>query len=671
MVADPGRSAEAETLADAVLRPGGGDLPASEVGFFQDLAETIREAIYVTDVATTRVTYVNPAFERLFGFGLAELEAEPNHWSKVIHPDDVAYLKGGLERLNRNEAPRPHRMLRPDGTWRWVRQRLFSRHDRAGVLVRVVGLVEDISEEVERDADSRQVNESVRRMIEVLPVGILAYRQDRPVFANTALAGLLGVPVDELLHMSVRALVDTFFREDERQQGQRRLRQAKLGIDLPPVERHVTSRTGAPRVLELQTITVDLEGEAAQVTVLRDLTEQRRLEAQVAQADRMAAVGRIAAGVAHELNNPLSFVLGNLEMAREELPELLKECRILHGKMQQDAELAPRVMRLSERVQELTAVVHDASEGADRVRGIMRDLKSFSRPDTDDRRELVDLSRPLDAAVRMAWREIQPRARLIQDRQATPPVLGVEGRLCQVFLNLLVNAAEALPEGGSHAHEVRIRTATGPQGEAIVEIADTGPGIAPELRATLFEPFVTTKGPGHGTGLGLSICHDIVRAHGGQIEVLSLAGEGARFRITLPAAPGQTPGPTPEARPTRRGRMLVIDDEPVVAASLRQALVRDHAVTVVASGREALALIGSGERFDVIFCDVGLSEMSGLDLHLALMSAARDQCDRIVFVTGGPLTPVVREFLAQVPNRYLEKPFSLREVRETVAELLQ
>ncbi len=658
-------------MGDPAPTPTTVDSIRSEAGFFRDLAETIREAMYVTEVPSMQLSYVNPAFVRLFGVTLEQMNSAPQYWRQFVHPDDLSEVAKFQSQLEQGVPHPPYRIRVATGNWRWVQLRQFPRLDQNGALVRMVGLVEDINESHEREAYSRQLDLTLRRIIEVLPVGILAYRRDKPIFANSVAGGQLGVPVDELLDIPIHEIIETFFRADERKQGIARLRKAQAGRDLPPIERHLRSRTGAESVVEMQTITVELEGAPAQVTVVRDLTEQRRMEAQVAQADRMAALGRIAAGVAHELNNPLSYVLGNLEVAREELPNLLEECRLLHGKIAHDPELAPRVARLSERLVELTSVVRDASEGADRVRAIMRDLKSFSRSDADDRREPVDVNRPLDAAVRMAWREIQPRARLVQDRQPVPVVLGVEGRLCQVFLNLLVNAAEALPEGESHAHEVRIQTSTGPNGDAVVEIADTGPGIAADELPHLFEPFFTTKGVGHGTGLGLSICHDIVRAHGGTIEVVSAVGEGARFRVTLPPATIDAPARVPGPVSTRRGKVLVVDDEPHVAATLRQLLARDHDVTVLTNAREALGRIVGGERFDVIFCDLLMPEMSGMDFHAAVMPVARDQSDRIVFMTGGAYTPVLREFLEQVPNRHLEKPFALRDVRDAVAELLQ
>ena len=519
-------------------------------------------------------------------------------------------------------------------------------------------------------ADRR--SESLRRIIEVLPIGIIAYRENRALFVNPAFTQLLDVTWEEIAPLPVSQVVEEFFVQEERPQGAERLQQAATGRYLPPVERHVRTRAGELRVVELQTMTVDVDDQPAQITVVRDLTGQRRLEGQVALADRMASVGRIAAGVAHELNNPLSYVLGNLDLAREELPQIVDECRVLQAQLQLQPEMMPRAQGVVTRLHTLSTTIREASDGADRVRAIMRDLKSFSRPDADDRRALVDLSRPLDAAVRMAWREIQPRARLVHLREAVPEVRGIEGRLCQVFLNLLVNAAEAIPEGASLEHEVRIETRTNAAGEAVVSISDTGPGIPPYQLPHLFEPFFTTKGPGKGTGLGLSICHDIVRAHGGRLEVDSVPGHGATFRVVLP--PATEPAPMHRATSVsgqiRRGRILIVDDEPHVAGALRQVIGKNHDTTLVDSGRAALTLIEQGHRYDVIFCDLMMPGMGGMDLHSALMSLARDQCDRIVFTTGGAYTNVVREFLTHVPNQHLEKPFVLKDVRDTLAAMI-
>lgn len=650
-----------------------GTLPlTTDADFFWSIIHSLREALFVTDLPSRQLLYVNPAFERLFGFTVAQARRDPGVWRHIVDPADVEYLSAGMSRLESGEATRPFRVLQADGSQRWVRLRQFPQANAQGQIERVTGLIEDIGEEQRHNEMARERKDSLQRIIEALPVGIVAYREGRVVFVNSALSRLLETPAEELLKTSMPAIIDEFFVKSERPLGLERLAQARTGRDLPPVERQILARSGELRNAELQTMTVNFDGEPAQITVVRDLTEQRRLEAQVAQTDRMATVGRIAAGVAHELNNPLSYVLGNLEMAREELPEMLNLCAQLQARVQTDADLLKRAREVTERLNKLVGVIRDASEGADRVRGIMRDLKSFSRPDADDRREVVEIARPLDAAVRMAWREIQPRARLVQVRDPIPQVLGIEGRLCQVFLNLLINAAEALPDGESHAHELKIRTCTSPLGEAIVEVTDDGPGINARQLPHLFEPFFTTKAAGRGTGLGLSICQDIVHAHGGRIEVESQLGHGALFRVVLPPATAPRRLSRPQLQvPLRRGKILIVDDEPHVASTLRQCLGRDHDAVVVESGKEALDLIANGERFDVIFCDLMMPVVSGMDVHATMLAMARDQSDRIVFMTGGVFSPVVREFLTHVPNRCLEKPFALREVREAVADLLQ
>jgi PAS domain S-box-containing protein len=245
------------------------------------------------------------------------------------------------------------------------------------------------------------------------------------------------------------------------------------------------------------------------LAVIEDVTERKRLEAQLVLADRMASVGTLAAGVAHEINNPLAFILANLQFALDEL---------------RGAAVGGEVTRALEEVR----------DGALRVREIVRDLKAFSRADPEAL-DAVDLRRVLQSAIGLAQNELRHRARLELDVGEAPPVEASEHRLAQVFLNLLINAAQAIPEGHASEHVIRAVTATAPDGRAAVEISDTGCGIAPELLPRIFDPFFTTKAPAQGTGLGLAIAQGIVADHGGRIEVTTKVGEGTVFRVVLPA----------------------------------------------------------------------------------------------------------------------------------------
>ena len=306
-----------------------------------------------------------------------------------------------------------------------------------------------------------------------------------------------------------------------------------------------------------------------------------------------------------------------------------------------------------------------AREGASRICQTTRDLKVFSRGETE-RRDPVDLRRTLESCINMARNEIRHRARLVKDFGPTPLILANEGRLAQVFLNLLLNAAQAIPDGDAETNEIHVTTRE-TNGCATVEISDTGTGIAPEHLGRLFEPFFTTKPIGVGTGLGLSICHGIVRNLGGTIEVQSQQGVGSLFRVTLPVREIVADAAITTRPPLSVGRtrVLVIDDEPMVLTAITRAL-SGHDVVPLQDAREALPLLVRDAAFDLILCDLMMPNLSGIELHDMMGTVAPRLRCRVVFLTGGAFTQRAREFLDQVPNRYLEKPFDPDDLRELV-----
>jgi PAS domain S-box-containing protein len=385
----------------------------------------------------------------------------------------------------------------------------------------------------------------------------------------------------------------------------------------------------------------------------RDVTQKRATEAQLIVSDRMASVGTLAAGVAHEINNPLASVITNLDLALRDAGELLEEAS------------SPS---------ELLDELKDAREGAERVRRIVKDLKIFSRVDEDEH-AAVDVERVLDSTVRMAWNEVRHRARLVKDYQKIPLVEANESRLGQVFLNLLVNAAQSIEEGNASRNEIRVRTLVDAQGWVVVCVSDTGSGIPERVRARLFTPFVTTKPRGVGTGLGLSICHRIVTSLGGRIDVQSELGKGTEFRVVLPRAkldskrPEHAPRLVAAAR--RRGHVLVVDDEPLITKAVRRMLGREHEVDALNSADEALGRIRSGQRFDVILCDLMMPQVTGMDFYAELQHDYPDLAAKMVFLTGGAFTPRAREFLERVQNQRVEKPIDVQSLKALVNDMLR
>ena len=318
--------------------------------------------------------------------------------------------------------------------------------------------------------------------------------------------------------------------------------------------------------------------------------------------------------------------------------------------------------------------LQDARSGADRIKKIVRSLGTFSRVESVDISP-VDIQRSIEHAITMGFNELKYRARLVKDFARIPMVLASEGKLAQVFLNLLINAAHAIDEGRADQNEVRVRTRS--EGNAVIaEISDTGRGVDPEYRDRIFEPFVTTKGVGVGSGLGLSICKNIVEDFGGTISFVSEANKGTTFRISLPRMPSDWTGGAKEqsdAQPllsSARGRILVVDDEERMRLAIVRMLKQNHDVLVAASGNEARALLTQDKRFDIIFCDLMMPEMSGMELHAWLAKEDARLAEQVVFITGGAFTPGASAYLAKVGNQRLEKPFDTTSFKKMTHELV-
>ncbi len=491
----------------------------------------------------------------------------------------------------------------------------------------------------------REVEAGFDLLVEDLPDGILIHRAGTVSYVNArgrAMLAIAGSPRG----LTVASLASPALDQLEDRPGVVALRTAATSVQVE-VARKPIQFAGAP----------------SELIVIRDVSERERLRTRLDVTQRLASVGSLAAGVAHEINNPLTVILASLEMLSHEVAA----------------------------ASEASELVDEATDATERVRRIVDDMRRLARGDDDSRPAPFAVGPAIQRAVALTAADVRQRALVEIDEGGTDRmVLGSESRFVQVVVNILVNAAHAMPtDAAASRHTIRI--AAGERGERIeVTVTDDGVGIAPEILERVFDPFFTTKDVGVGTGLGLSICHSLMQAMSGSITLTSTVGVGTTVALQLPSAPatvvvedragarpratGATatparpsatvrPDAAPIAGPSGPPRILVIDDEPGIRTLVTR-MLGDHEVAAAESGPGALAMIARGERFDLILCDVLMPEMPGPAVRAALTRAAPDQARRMVFVTGGVDHRV--EVLGDVAA-VLRKPFSQAELAGFVA----
>lgn len=530
----------------------------------------------------------------------------------------------------------PRRTSRPQ----WLVVSASPIRDEAGGVRCAVVLLRDASSEAKLRAEAARL----RAILESAPDQIYVLDLDGTIrFVNYVVAGFDRTSVERHNWLE-------FIPADYR--GALRAVLARIGEGQGP-ERFDVLAPGVHHEINWFSSHVAALREDGQITgavaVARNVTERRHNEAQLIASDRLASLGTLSTALAHEINNPLAAVVANLELLGRFLPEGVA---------------AP----------EVSDMLTDATQAAHRVCQIVRDLRVFAKPEEAGLGP-VNVGQVLESTLRIARNEVRHRAKLVLDLEEVPPVLAVESRLGQVFLNLIVNAAQAITEGRADENQITIRVARTPAGAVAITVRDTGVGITEELRARLFTPFFSTKPVGEGTGLGLAISKQIVTSMGGEISVESTPGVGSAFTVLLraagtAAAQPAAQSPSSRTKASRRGRVLVIDDEPMMLSAIQRLLSGDHDVQAVGSAAEALAILRSGRTFDVVLCDVMMPHMTGVDFYEELTTLSPDLARRVVFLTGGAFTTRAREFLEKSPNPTLAKPFNVTELRAIVKKRL-
>jgi PAS domain S-box-containing protein len=621
-------------------------------GAMLDAAAAAGIGVTVTFVDSPRPVnaYISERAAQILGWPASELvNRDP---IAFIAPEDRAWAENRYERrhsgADRSQASYELKIRRKDGTRGVVELTtgMAAIDGRATVFAFLV----DASARKAEEEEKLRHEARFRQLIEIAPEPIGIIRDGRFVWVNRAYAEALGYDAPEqLVGVAIATLVEP---EDVPMQRSREATLILKRTQQPPHVYRVHKRDGTHMLLEVTSVFIEYEGRPAALTMARDVTLRRQLERQLVEADRLAALGTLAAGIAHEINNPLAYVMLNLEWITRKMPDVQRDPSSVAG---------------------LMAMLEEARQGAERVSTIVRELRSFSRADGDSRHP-VDMAKVVQSAIRMVGNEIRHRARVATSFETVRAVWGNEARLEQVVVNLLLNAAQAMPETRSEDNEIRVDVRPDADGHAVLEVHDNGAGIAPDVLPRIFDPFFTTKPVGVGTGLGLSICHGIVTSLGGQIAAYSERERGTTFKVVLPTSEtvaedtqSRTSRP-PSSHSGKRARVLVIDDELPIANTLPELLAPEHLVVAATSAREGLAKLDA-EEFDVIFCDLMMPGMSGIELYERVRTERPGLEQRIVFMTGGAFTARAAEFLASVDNLRVEKPFSLGLIESIVRDM--
>jgi PAS domain S-box-containing protein len=488
---------------------------------------------------------------------------------------------------------------------------------------------------------SEEQSRTFRELVEALPDGAVLASAGSIRYANSKLAEMVGESGGDVVARGVCGLV----LESEADALSAHLAAATDGRALP-VELHLRRADGRRIPVEVTSTHLVVGGSPCTVSVVRDTSERTIVRDQLLLADRMASMGTLAATIAHDINNPVAVVQANLDYMSEHLEG--------GGQVNDD----------------VLSALADSREAVLSVGGIVRQLKAFSRVE-DDAPVSLDVRGVIESSARMAQNQVHSRAQLVFEIDARLHVKAVPSRLGQVVLNLLVNAAQAIPQGAPEANSIVVRAFD--EGEQVViEVEDTGTGMDAAVRARVFEPFFTTKPLGVGTGLGLPVCERIVQAMGGRIEIASTPGVGSTFRVVLPGFRAHAPLSEKRiaARTSTTSRVLAIDDEAALLNAISRVLGDSCELTTVGSATEALTLISSGARFEAILCDLTMPGMTGAAFHQELTRRAPDQASRVAVVSGGAVDPQVISYVERHQLPFLRKPFEAEELRALVTKMI-
>jgi PAS domain S-box-containing protein len=521
---------------------------------------------------------------------------------------------------------------RPDGTHAPIEIGSIRVRTTDGMVS--FGFIRDLRPERDAIDALRRSEARFRYVVEAAPDGVVILVHGRIVFINPRAAALLAnsEPL-QILGMSIAEFLPA---ADAAATADRIRTMFETGQEMPPNDYGV--RVDPDRIVEIKSILCEWEGKPAVLAFARDVTVRRTLAKKLVETDRLTALGTLAAGVAHEINNPLTYAQLSLQRVERTLAA---------------AGLSEELRRT------VQAQLADAHHGIGRVATITSSLRMFARADEAPPGP-IDVRAVVLRAIEMVDNDLRHRARFERRIAEVPHAIANASRLEQVIVNLLLNALQALP---IDAADPRIELAIGSTDELVsIRVTDNGHGISEAVRARVFDPFFTTKPVGEGLGLGLSVCKSIVDSFGGTIGIESTPGAGTTVTVELRAhAAAATSDAPPAVTPVTRRRILVVDDDLLVRKVLGRLVEEHHDVVLAENGNAALTAVGE-QAFDAILCDVMMPGIDGREVHRRIAATQPGLERRIVFITGGTFGPELDQFLATVGNRCLTKPFQIDDV---------
>jgi PAS domain S-box-containing protein len=616
---------------------------------FTDLFQSLQEGIFFTTLEG-QVVDANPALIRMLGYDTKEdLQAHNFREVFAVPSDRDAIVRDLAE--GGSFQDRELMLRRKDGKQIHCLVSGFAIRDPAGRLVRLQGTLVDITERREMESKLRLEQEFVRRLVASFPDSIAVFDRDgRFVFVSERMEDILGVSPEQYIGEPIGWRTDPADRA--------KLTELFLSImsgrkGNAQVEFRGQHTDGTWRVLRVSASPLfDEAGKiSGMVSSSRDVTEAIQVEQQLLQKEKFTAMGQMMAGAAHELNNPLTAILGVSELLRERAPD-------------------------PETQHHLDLIVQQSRRAA----SIVQNLLAFARPPAQGRSKIR-----LDEVVQEALRREQSalsQKNITVEWEPTGDMAAIEGDrklLLQVFLNIITNAEQSISSAHDHG-TLKVSLARVDAGVRVT-FADDGPGIAPENMAKIFDPFFTTKRPGGGTGLGLTICLAVTKEHGGTIEAQSTPGGGARFQVLFPVAGEDLPKTTratPRAESSLSGSaalrghtILIVDDEESIREIVSEGLLaRGMRVHAAESSEAALSYL-SAHACEIVLCDSNLPGLRGEQLFERLRATSGNSMPYFVFMTGDLVDSTAAAGLGETGARVLQKPFHVAALATLLVEVLE